>query len=334
MVDAGKGIYGLLVEMTAKTAVSFPNFPGIALRGSLGHCMKKSVCVARRGAAECRTCALAESCVYARAFESVARPGGEAMPKASNYPHPFALTPLFNAENVINPGDIFRARLSLFGSGIAHLPYFIHALARLGEAGIGRSRAKFLLSGIVNLADGKRVFDIDAGFTRDSLSPIAVEGPVHIPRLCVDFITPCRLTREHRETRDTAFPSLFRGVYRRLALLSTLYGFGLPGGDREELLHAAEEVMTVGCDLTWECNERYSRRQGNSMVLRGFTGRAVYVGNLAPFYSFMKMAEAVNIGKNTSFGYGAVGVSINDGTDAETESRETGAELAGAGRRD
>jgi CRISPR/Cas system endoribonuclease Cas6 (RAMP superfamily) len=44
------------------------------------------------------------------------------------------------------------------------------------------------------------------------------------------------------------------------------------------------------------------------MSLEGFTGTAVFQGDMTPFHDLLQSAEYINIGKNSSFGFGAVNV--------------------------
>jgi len=44
--------------------------------------------------------------------------------------------------------------------------------------------------------------------------------------------------------------------------------------------------------------------------LEGFRGYMIFEGKMELAYPFLKIAEIVNVGKNTSFGYGAIGIDI------------------------
>ncbi|SEQ47879.1 hypothetical protein SAMN05421693_13513 [Ectothiorhodospira magna] len=71
----------------AQTPVTLPRFAGSTWRGTLGHALKKAVCVTRQP--HCRSCMLLHACAHAYIFETPPPPGAGKMRKYTAAPHPF-----------------------------------------------------------------------------------------------------------------------------------------------------------------------------------------------------------------------------------------------------
>jgi len=70
-------------RLEVQTELSFPNFPGIALRGGFGHALRKMVCAVRTENIACRDCSLAGACPYSVLFES---PNVDSTPRMKGIP--------------------------------------------------------------------------------------------------------------------------------------------------------------------------------------------------------------------------------------------------------
>jgi len=303
-------IYNLVFQFEAETPVSFQQYPGITLRGGLGLSMKRSLCVMGRGCDNCVECVLSETCAYARVFESISTGSDERMKKATNYPHPFVLTPLFSGPVHFNKGDEFGISLTIIGSGIKYLPYMVHSLVKLGENGAGRERGRFRLKGIMHGGDNSLLSINAAGLDYKKVTPLVFGKPAQTSRAEIEFTTPCRIRKNGRAIRNADFAEIIKSIIRKKGNLGALYGDEAEAYDRSDLLDKADAVKKISEELRWEKLSRYSKRQENRMPLEGFTGTAVYEGDIAPFHELLKTAELVNIGKNSSFGFGAVRVNF------------------------
>jgi len=304
-------IYLLLFDFIAVTPVSFQKYPGITLRGGIGMSMKRSLCVMGKGRDNCRECILSGTCAFARVFESVSDNNDERMKKATNYPHPFVLTPLFEGPVTFKEGDRFRLSLAVVGNGVKYLPYIVHSLLKLGENGAGKERGKFRLSGVLHGGDNSLLCTDAADMDYSRLKPVVFDKPEPSGKVEIEFRTPCRIQKDGKAVRNAEFPDIIKSIVRKMDNLGALYCNGPLLADRDDIVQRASEIRKVSEQLNWEEMSRYSKRQGNRMPLEGFTGRAVYEGDITPFHEILRSAEFINIGKNSSFGFGAVKVRFN-----------------------
>jgi len=300
-------IYPFLFEFEAITPVSFMNYPGITLRGGMGMSMKRALCVMGKDRDDCRSCILSNTCAYARVFESPNDKNKRAMKKATHYPHPFVMTPLFEGPVNYDKGDIFRLSFNLFGNSIKDLQYIIHSFIKFGETGIGKERGKFRISGILHGNDLVPVYSDSGDIDYTRLKPLTINTPPVLNKVEIEFKTPCRIQKKGRVLKNADFSEIIKNIVRRKENLSALYCETLAGCSKD-LISKASEIRKVSENLKWQQLSRYSKRQGNRMPLEGFTGTAVFEGDLTPFHELLKFSEYINIGKNSSFGFGAVNV--------------------------
>ncbi len=303
-------IFNVVVELEAITPVHFQDYPGITFRGGFGMAMKKAFCVMNHGRRICRECFVAETCAYARVFESTALARVSSMKKATNYPHPFVLTPLFHGPVSFSRSEKFKVSLTVIGNIVKYMPYMLHTLVLLGKGGVGKERGKFHISGIFNGNKGEFLGkDIDCvDFER--LEPVDLgENPCG-DRFELEFLTPCSLRTKGELLRTADFVEIVKNILRKREILNVLYCEGLDPLDRESLLEMASGVRKISENLQWRKYSRYSKRQGRRMPLSGFTGKAIFEGASEPLYELLKAAEYINVGRNSSFGFGSVRLGI------------------------
>ncbi len=305
-------LYKFKIYIRATHDIEFYNFPGIALRGGLGHILKTTVCVFKSIDAVCKKCVLVQTCVYANAFESLNYSDTKVMKKATHLPHPFVITPVIKNKK-INAGDEFNIYLTLIGKGITYFPHFVYSLNKLGEKGINKNKGTYSILKIVNIVDNSEICDYKTLSIENNLKPFdSFENYGEIKSIKINFITPCKIMQNKKEVNNISFEFLMKTILRRIKILSIIYNDKLITENFNELIEQSKNNIIKKSNIHWVLNERYSKRQNNKMLLKGFTGYVIYEGNFKIFYPFLKIAEIVNIGKNTSFGYGALKVSVID----------------------
>jgi CRISPR-associated endoribonuclease Cas6 len=302
-------IYPLIIEFKAVTPTDFQQYPGITLRGGLGMSMKRALCVMEHGKDSCMDCILAGTCAYARVFESLNSSQEKIMQKASHYPHPFVMTPLFEGPVNFSSGDIFRLSFNLFGESVKYLPHIVHSFVKLGENGIGKNRGKFNIYRIIQGNDDTSLYSESGEIDLTRLNPLDVHMPVFTDKVEIEFKTPCRINIKGKALKSAEFSEIIKNILRRKNLLSGLYCSSPEhNASNNNIIGRASEIRKVDENLKWQQVSRYSKRQGNRMSLEGFTGTAVFQGDMTPFHDLLQSAEYINIGKNSSFGFGAVNV--------------------------
>lgn len=300
-------LYRFLFTMRALSRIEFPNFPGVAIRGGLGHMLKRTVCVMDAGDAHsCASCPLGSSCPYLSIFETPPPPGTQVMKKATRCPHPFSITPLFAAPAAFERGERMQIALSLYGDTLKNLAPLTAALNLLGESGLGVTRGRFRIEQIMNAADGTSVREDGKLSCAEAVEQVCGGKAGKVDRLRITFITPCRLVHGRVPVTTADIGIICRSIVRRMSMLA--YFYGNAGQPDVVDLSAADGVKKECEHLTRVTVSRYSKRQKKVMPLEGFTGQAVWSGRLDEYYPLLKCGEAVSIGRNTSFGFGAIRV--------------------------
>ena len=129
-----------------------------------------------------------------------------------------------------------------------------------------------------------------------------------LERLTVAFDTPAWLVHDKRLALDLDFLHLFRATWRRLSVLSALYGEPTAGDDDafRRLDALAAEVTTVERHLRPLRWERRSDESGQRHRMEGIVGTISFAGPVGAFRSVIAGAELAHLGKSTSFGLGRV----------------------------
>jgi hypothetical protein len=241
---------------------------------------------------DCTGCASTGRCPYPENFGQKIARDPDAVRRHQKPPLPFvfqfpALLPLSNG------GARFECSLTLFGSSVHDLIYFIAAVKLLLE-GIQAT----LVSVEAECPGGGREA-VAAGLSPaipllSPLDPIG-SGPLLPDRVTIRFITPLKLTHEGRLLRRFSFSELIRVLMRRVSSLAYYYGGTELPLDYRWLSLASGSIRTreSSCGLElW-----YGRPAG-------LIGSVSFTGDLEPFHLLLQLGSATHLGKGASFGFG------------------------------
>lgn len=306
------------VEVEAAAAFALPPYAGSALRGGLGHALRAKVCLT--GLSECGGCPLRARCLYPYAYETqLALPLGTSM--RGDVPRPLILVPE-PARSPLRAGERWSFGLTLIGSTIiSALPYFIHALQRFGERGIGRQAARFRLIRVDRLPPGSSSATVwhegrlTGAADADSAPPgAAIARSWVLPgvtRVAVRLLTPARFKTAGRFVAEPPpFAVLIARLLDRLDGISVIHHGAPLRVDFREWCRYAEAVRLVDSDVRWHDWTRYSSRQRTEMQLGGLLGSVTYEGDLSPFLPLLGVGEWVHVGKAATFGLGRYAVEV------------------------
>ena len=297
------------LHLVAETAVHLPAYAGSTWRGAFGHALKRTVCVT--GGRHCPDCLLYRSCVYPYVFETPPPERAEKLRKYPAAPHPFVIEPWPDCREVA-PGDAFGVDLVLIGRGMSQLAYFIEALRRGGQTGIGKGAAR---------GDGRYALARVEQETATGWQPIYTPGgrleslPAQMPTIPplpsgavrVDLLTPLRLkvTDDLVTPERLRFRDFFSALLRRLSLLSYFHTDTPLDTDFRALVQAAEAVPITEPDLRWHDWTRYSARQDALLQMGGLVGAFTLPGAaLAPFWPCLWLGQWTHAGKGAVMGLG------------------------------
>jgi hypothetical protein len=240
--------------------------------------------------------------VYARLFE----PGqtlGPAPSGLSDWPRPFVLRVAHLDGLTVAPGEPLYLDAHVFDLHQPALPHFQAAFEGLAEKGLGpgRGRARLERSEELGLDDAP----CEPGLT--NVVPLDAPEAV-VSEMTVRFCTPTELKSGGGLAERPEFAVLFRRLRDRISTLRSLYGNGPLEIDFRAMGERAATVRMKGCELAWEQVSRRSGRTGQVHSIGGFTGEAVYEGELAEFLPWLRAARWVGVGRQTVWGKGDVRV--------------------------
>lgn len=300
-------------RLTPTEPMDLPRYKGAVLRGGFGTTFKRLVCI-QRDPATCTPCRLGNVCPYGYVFETSPPEGSEVLSNLSDVPTPFVLEPPADTRTWYEPGEHLDFDLVLVGRGIQYLPYFLAVFEALGEAGLGRRRARFNVERVeaVQPLSGERAAVFAAGDervrgeTKSVTSGEVAAEAARLPaaRLTLRFLTPTRLKHRDHFVSQPEFHVVVRSLLRRVSSLAYFHGGELWETDFRGIIEAAEAVRTARQETRWVDWERYSTRQGQRMNLGGFVGEATYEGELGPFRPLLALGALIHVGKAAVFGNG------------------------------
>jgi len=229
-------------------------------------------------------------------------------------PRPFVIEPPgLDPKATVSPEEM-TFRLTLFGTAIDRLPYFITTLERLGSDGMGRDRVPFDVQSIISrhhagdeclfTAGSTTVYLPKQRLSAERLGLLAGESqessdknqelngsPSPCPRpltVTIRFLTPTLLKTGSgleaggrrvaaTEVRDRPpFGVIVRRLRDRISSLCAFFGEPWNYPDFAALGRRADAVELIDSNTVWLTRRRQSTRTGMSHELSGFVGSAFY----------------------------------------------------------
>lgn len=291
-----------LFEFGFKGQNQLPAYSGSAWRGAFGLALKQTVCVVRHTA--CQDCLLRHSCVYPYVFETPPPPNTEKLRLYQAAPHPFVI----NTTQHPSDGQRIQLGLTLFGHGLRHLPYFIHALEKAGKQGLGKRHQPFELISVSNRPANQPAQIIYSDEKRlQAVPPEAIIIPDCPTHLRIHLESPLRLKQDNQNCNASrfAFGTFFGHLLRRISLLTYFHTDHPLETEFAHLTAAAKNVTVSEAQLAWQDWTRYSSRQQTTMNMGGLMGSFAVQGDLQPFWPYLWLGQWTHVGKGTSMGLGA-----------------------------
>ncbi|MCR4317398.1 MAG: CRISPR system precrRNA processing endoribonuclease RAMP protein Cas6 [Planctomycetes bacterium] len=188
-------------------------------------------------------------------------------------------------------GDKTTFELVLIEGGVNFLDTMSAALSSLGESGLGKDRVKFSVRSC------------------ESVEPLAADRDFSsVRRVKIETVTPLALKHEGKVTHSVDFALLVGSVARRIELLTANRKEDKLNIDARDLLAKAGTVIKTEDGFAPVSMTRFSRKQEREMPVEGVFGSATFEGDIAPFATLLIAAEAVHVGRHTSFGLGRIAV--------------------------
>ena len=309
----------LSYELTLRALQStpLPPFLGSTLHGGFGSALKQAGCFLPAANA-CPPCRQPEQCPYNRLFEFKNLPG-RSIPKryAESPPKLFVIELPVSHPPHLYAGERLVFRMTLFGPAIDLRIYPIVAMRVWGEKGLGYQRGRFELERIVArnpLTGGEQQV-----YSHADQMVHQNDRPFNLADICtwseswqvgnlvkLSFLTPARLFGRGYGVQDLDLRVVIKSALERLAILALLSGLPENEADWAAPLQVAEKISVVSRAVHMQDLSRYSKRQDLRMSYGGFTGHMILQGDFTALKPYLKIAELLHVGKNSTFGLGEV----------------------------
>lgn len=269
----------------------------MVIRSLIGKNLKSMSCSFEK--VVCNNCLVAESCIYAKLFETVVEKKSAPIKGTNRASHPYAVTKSDDVK-LYSKIKSYNFQITFFGSDCeSNFTYISAALKKAGFDGMFKERVKFSIeySFVQNEIDNsqKIYFFDDKNFT----------GKGGFRRLEVSLDSPLRFQIDGKYAADFSSLEFFRCLNRRYRIMMSLYG------SENFLYEGIENTKTriIQKDLRWVRRNRYSARQAKQMKFDGLCGTFILAGDFSDYeLMLLKFAEIANAGKSSNFGCGIVTV--------------------------
>ena len=294
----------------------------ILWRGAFGSVFRGLVCHDEQLA--CEACPLRSACPFPRVFAPSIPEGRPTIARLKDPPRPFVISDPEPESAALPARTPLGLGLTIVGTAVVDLPYFVVALRRLSDLGIGVRANRFRVDAVRCLdaagMSAGTVFERGSEIVPPRQAPMRARdlrrpGDAQATRVRVRFVTPTDIrggaSVDEGPAVAPSFGALFRRARDRAGALATFYGEGALPHDPRALAEAADRVRTVGAEVRRVEVTRRSSRTGERHPLGGVVGAAVYEGpEVAAAIPWLRLAEVLGVGKHAAFGHGRVAIEV------------------------
>ena len=141
--------------LAPEKTIFFPPFKGNVFRGALGKALKDLTCAFKTK--DCKECLIRDKCLYAQVFESHNTGSNTILKNIEKAPHPFIIFVPDKYRLEYPENDKIHFFLTLVGSAVEYISYFILAFEQIGKRGIGKNRSPFAVERVQ--VSGQNIYD-------------------------------------------------------------------------------------------------------------------------------------------------------------------------------
>src|SRR5699024_2431269 len=123
-------------------------------------------------------------------------------------------------------------------------------------------------------------------------------------RVLLRFISPTRILVNRRLVKNLQFEHIIRSILTRVKLLLHAYSGVVLEWNEEAILKEARQIKTVEEDWQFIDFKRYSYTYNRKLRFPSIMGYTGYDGNITPFTPLLEIGQLIQIGKNTTHGFG------------------------------
>lgn len=284
--------------------IDFHSFPGRTLRSAFGRALREVACLQP---GQCQdNCNDPNECAYGLFFrptqDNSAATHQRDLPPGVIVRFPFAGPVTFAAGEPM-PLDIITV-----GRAMQAGPVFFEAIKLMtSHFGVGSRRITFEHRGIESISGDNSTLNKTLLWS-DMKLDASDYGVAE-----VDFLSPVEIRRKGEHVFGLEFHDLVWFAAQRLGMLIYSHCLDRRTNEAMEEICSWRDALAGLARGVRRLAHRFAPAEESysSAVFKGFTGRAIYAGRLAPFTPLLRAMEYLHLGSHTVFGCGQIAVSLN-----------------------
>lgn len=267
-----------------------------ALRGGIGEMLLQQYCLSDRN---CENCGFREDCPVSRFFYHPLKIKPPYIQKGESLGYVIECN---DRRKKLAQGESFSFQMLFFGSTIIYFPDIMQALYRLGQDGLGREKAHFMIQSVQNeLCEPvlkENVIYNDKIRTTTINEYIKRHEYLKTKACIIRFITPLSVKYHGQWLQQFQENALIESTVRRLYMLNCLEGNEVDSVLPQELPQIKKQSVRKGQII------RYSNTHQSKIILRGIYGECMMDNISEEVFRYLLAGQLVHIGKNTTMGFG------------------------------
>lgn len=291
-------------EFEVLDRLQFPTQSGILWHSVFGKNLKDLSCVAKEVC--CQKCMFQHQCDYTQLFKGIRPEDSEIMRKSSTIPAPHVFQTLLQPNNFHKVGKIVSIDVVLCGNANDKLPSLTRGLFVSGMKGLGKSRSRLKLQGLTqHTTDGKSKALLQGTQLKDAL-PVSAMVETKVPeKVSLQFLTPYKPSGQANNGHGIDFGRFLMAIIRRVDLMQYFTTGIKLAADFKELKALTESIPIRSVDLDFLKSSRYSADTNVLKDTSGFIGEVEFdLRNHEKLWPFLEVGQWLNVGKNSSMGFG------------------------------
>lgn len=276
-----------------------------ALRGGIGEMLLRSNCISDR---DCEKCSFESECMVQRTMYSQYTIHPEGLSVGSKDSIGYVIE-CENYETDFCAGDEIKFNLILFGKTIVYFNQYMLALYALGQNGLGKYAARFIIKSVINIKGERLLYDNNIYMHNYQYQTLydyvqyRLSSMSEISKI-LEFKTPVTIKHQKEFMQDFNSSAIVSAVLRRVYMLDCFEGV------EADVMNSLDIVIPsiVSSEEKSIDVRRYSSRQDAKMTLKGIKGQVEFDDISEELLWLLLAAEITHIGKNTSFGFGRIRV--------------------------
>ena len=272
-----------------------------ALRGGMGEMLLSEHCIYPADR-KCADCSFETECLVRRIMYSKfdIRPEFVTTGESIGY-----VISCEDYRTTLEEGDTLNFTMTLFGKTIVYFTPILFAFYALGQVGLGKEKARFIIEQVTNttgelLVEGNNVYkeNYKVHLLGDYISYRMEKETGN--RL--HFHTPLAIRLKGVEFTEFEAEAIVNAAARRLYMLDCFEGI-----EAEKIVIPRDELPHILMQKIIPTKvRRYSSTHREGMYLSGIRGEVEFDRLSADVRRLMLAAEVMHVGRNTSFGFGRV----------------------------